>query len=93
MQTTNLDELRQRLDQIDTDLIALLAERFEITAQVGLYKKAHALPPVDEAREAAQFQRIAFLAQTYNLDPTLLHNLFRLIINKVVENHHELQAQ
>jgi len=93
MHTANLSELRKRLDQIDTSLIELLAERFQITEQVGLYKKAHDLPAVDENREAEQFAKITDLAQTYELDPALLRSLFRLIIDKVVENHKELQEK
>lgn len=93
MHTANLSELRKQLDQIDASLIELLAERFQITEQVGLYKKAHDLPASDENREAEQFAKITSLAQTYELDPALLRNLFRLIIDKVVENHQKLQEK
>jgi chorismate mutase len=93
MQTANLSELRKKLDQIDASLIALLAERFQVTNQVGLHKKAHALPAVDEMREAEQFERITSLAQVYGLDQAFLHGLFRLIIDKVVEDHKGLQEE
>jgi chorismate mutase len=91
MQTSDLDELRQSLDRIDTALIALLAERFQITRKIGLYKKENALPSVDATREAEQFARIEQLAQMYGLDQPFLKSIFRLIIDQVVADHEALR--
>lgn len=85
-----LDDLRKSLDNIDTALITLLAERFRVTYKVGLYKKAHGLPAVDQSREAAQFTRIESLATQAGLDPKFAAKLLRTIIDEVVVNHKEL---
>ncbi len=40
-----LAELRASIDNIDAALVHLLAERFKLTKQVGVYKAANDLPP------------------------------------------------
>ena len=37
--TTNLGELRKSIDNLDTALVAILAERFRITERVGELKR------------------------------------------------------
>lgn len=88
----NLQELREGLDAIDTALVALLAERFKLTQEVGLYKKAHQLPPVDKQREALQFERITKLAEDAGLNPEYARNVLRLTIDEVVKNHKAIQG-
>lgn len=87
-----LDKLRAQLDVIDREVIALLAQRFEVTEAVGHYKKQHNLPPVDPAREAKQFERIAELAKEAGLDPLFAQSMLRLTIDEVVKRHKEIQA-
>lgn len=46
----NLEELRKQLDQIDIDLLNILATRMKISKDIGDYKKANNIPPLDKAR-------------------------------------------
>jgi chorismate mutase len=85
-----LDDLRKSLDNIDAALVSLLAERFRVTHKVGLYKKAHDLPAVDQSREAAQFARIESLAMQAGLDPAFAAKLLRIVIDEVVLSHKAL---
>ncbi len=39
--TENLNELRQQIDQIDDDLLAILAKRMRISQEIGQYKREH----------------------------------------------------
>ena len=48
-----LDGLRQRLDELDGEILALFARRQELAGAIDAYKKEHRLPIRDEAREAA----------------------------------------
>lgn len=82
-----LEDLRTSIDNIDTALCALYAERFRITEKVGHYKAAHHLPAVDAAREQRQFHAFTALAKQHGLDPAFVRKLLRLTIDEVVKRH------
>ncbi|KAF0814646.1 P-protein [Andreprevotia sp. IGB-42] len=84
--------LRQQIDEIDRQLLALLAARFRVTDEVGQYKAAHALPAIDPVREQDQMHRVAEAATLQGLDPQFAQRVFRVVIDKVVENHRALAA-
>ena len=90
MNKDELQDLRASLDNIDNALVYLLAERFRITGKVGVYKKAHGLPPVDPSREASQLARIQQLATQAGLDPDFAGRMLRVIIDEVVQHHREI---
>jgi len=54
-----LEDLRKSIDNIDNAIIAMFAERFKVTAKVGVYKATNGLPAKDIEREKIQFQRIS----------------------------------
>ena len=49
-QPSFLTNFRDQIDQIDSQLIELLAKRFEVVKQVGMYKKEHNIPPLQSTR-------------------------------------------
>lgn len=51
MKTNKLTNLREKIDQIDAKIIALLASRAEIVRTVKIVKKQQKLPKVDPKRE------------------------------------------
>lgn len=85
-----LEAMRKSIDNIDNAIVAMFAERFKVTDRVGLYKAQHQLPPKDEARETAQHDRIAELAQQYGLEADFAHSYLNAVIERVVERHHEI---
>ena len=84
-----LSELRDHLDTLDNTIIDNLAERFQITAGVGDYKKRHDLPPFDASREDAIYAKIRLKAAEKGVDPELLVSIWELIITEVKKNHAE----
>lgn len=48
--TENLALLRQQIDRIDTELLDILAKRFEVAREIGRYKKLHRMPVVQANR-------------------------------------------
>lgn len=46
-----LREQRERIDQLDQQIVALLEERFDISLEVGAIKAQHQLPVLDAERE------------------------------------------
>ena len=74
-----LQTLRQSIDGCDQQIISQLAQRVNLVKQVGEYKKARGLPPLDQARwNAAQQVRLDQAAQL-GLDATLTEKIFNLI--------------
>ena len=47
----DLNTLRQEIDHIDRQLVALFEQRMAVTLQVGQYKLANGLPVLDRSRE------------------------------------------
>lgn len=47
---TNLEALREEIDDIDEELIAILVRRMQVVDQIGRYKMLNALSPLDEKR-------------------------------------------
>ena len=46
-----LEDYRRRIDEIDDQLIGLFTERMDTVDEIAAYKRAHALPVLDERRE------------------------------------------
>ncbi|MDR0945353.1 MAG: chorismate mutase [Bifidobacteriaceae bacterium] len=88
-----LAELRGAIDDLDAQLVRVLAERFRTTAQVGRLKADWDLPARDAAREAEQTARLKRLAADSGLDPDFTERLFRVIVDQVVENHKATAAR
>lgn len=48
--TESLQQLRQQIDRVDTELLDLYNRRMEISREIGKYKKEHSMPVVQESR-------------------------------------------
>ncbi|GHT75505.1 cytochrome c4 [Bacteroidia bacterium] len=48
--TESLNELRQQIDQIDDELLAILAKRMRVSQEIGQYKKEHNMPVLQTVR-------------------------------------------
>lgn len=85
--TTQLEEIRASIDNIDAALVHLLAERFKCTKRVGRLKADHDLPPADPARESRQITRLRALAKEADLDPAFAEKFLNFIIGEVIRHH------
>lgn len=85
-----LEVLRREIDAVDERFVALLAERFRITRRVGRIKADRGLPAQDATREAQIDAKVRRLAAEYDLDDTLVSDVLRAVIDRVVAEHREL---
>lgn len=88
-----LERLRGSIDNLDSALLHLLAERFKVTQQVGELKATHGLPPADPAREQRQIERLRALAEDARLDPEFAEKFLNFIVREVVRHHERIAAE
>ncbi len=93
MTNPELARLRGSIDNLDSALIYLLAERFKITRRVGELKAEVGLPPADPEREASQIERLRTVAQDAHLDPEFAEKLLNFIVSEVVRHHERIARE
>ena len=86
-------QLRDSIDQIDDELLAVLARRFEITARVGQLKAEHGLDSVDPVREQEKLQLLDQQALARGLNSEFVRVLFQHVFDEVVKNHRTCRSK
>ncbi len=80
----NIEELRKKINDIDTELIKLLAERRKVSKEVVIAKKESGKPIRDQQREMELLNKIISIGKEYNLDSHFLTKIFYEIIDDSV---------
>ena len=88
-----LEQLRGSIDNLDSAIICLLAERFKITQRVGVLKKSRGLAQADPDREVQQIARLRALAEQANLDPEFAEKWLAFVVAEVVRHHEAIAAE
>lgn len=80
-----MEELRNKIDQIDNKILKLLEQRFKICKKIGDYKKQNNLPIQYLQREK---EIITTKTNMTNLNKTFIKELFELIFkeSKKIQN-------
>ena len=89
---SELIAIRNRIDEIDQGIIELLHERFKLTHDVGVLKANRDMNAQDARREEQKLQALGALSESHKLEPTLVRELFRRIMEEVVRNHERVRA-
>jgi chorismate mutase/prephenate dehydratase len=84
MADPDLASLRDRIEAVDRQLIALVAERLKIVEDVAAAKLAAASPFRDREREDLLLQRLRGLAITAGLDAHQIERMYRVIMDMSV---------
>lgn len=80
--TTALAGLRRQLDEIDGELLQLLARRFDVIHKVAELKKEHAIPVAQPERVAEILDTRATQSEALGLSPALVKRLWQAIIRQ-----------
>jgi chorismate mutase/prephenate dehydratase len=84
MPDPDLASLRDRIEAVDRQLIALVAERLKIVEDVAAAKLAAASPFRDREREELLLQRLRGLAIAAGLDAHQIERMYRVIMDMSV---------
>lgn len=81
----SLDELRREIEDIDRELVELIARRTYVADAVAQVKEEQNLPTTDESQEDRVMKRAGENAKRFEVDANLVKAIFRLLIelNKV----------
>lgn len=80
----DLSTLRDRIDEVDRKIIALLAERLRIVEEVALAKLDAASPFRDREREERLLLRLREHATEAGIDPHQIERLYRVVMDMSV---------
>jgi chorismate mutase len=81
----SLDELRQEIENIDQELVELIARRTYVADTIAEVKAQRGLPTTDEDQEQRVMDRAGENAEQFDVDANLVKAIFRLLVelNKV----------
>ena len=83
----HLARLREEIVALDDALIAVLARRLAVAAEIGAIKQRLGVPVMDPAREAEVVRRAAARARDQGLDPELV----RAVLWRVIDHARGVQ--
>jgi len=86
---SNLKELRKQVDQIDGQIITLLAERLKLAKELADLKKNLKLGVRDELRERAVIDRAREQAGQLGIDPAFAESVVRLMMAQMLGEERE----
>ncbi|MEJ8310554.1 chorismate mutase [Agrobacterium larrymoorei] len=87
-----LASYRRTIDNLDSAVLYILAERFRCTEHVGHLKAEQALPAIDNERERRQLDRVMSIANEVGLSRHFVEGLMTMIVGAVAERHREIAA-
>ncbi|MCG7533773.1 bifunctional chorismate mutase/prephenate dehydrogenase [Pseudoalteromonas sp. OOF1S-7] len=85
-QTSELALLREKIDACDSALVDLLAQRRELTEQVGKIKQATGAPLHVPQREASLIEARRAQAEQKGVNPDLVEDILRRMMREAYEN-------
>ncbi len=77
----SLDDLRKKIDEIDSRLVELISERIRIAEEIGRGKKEDSRLIEDRERELKVLRNVRSMARDKRISPSDMENIYRSIID------------
>lgn len=84
--TESLTILRRQIDEIDNDLLSLLARRMRVSEEIGQYKKEHNMPVLQEQRYDEILQKRIAQAVEMDMHPEFMKTVLVAIHEESVRH-------
>ncbi|MBQ3175410.1 MAG: bifunctional 3-deoxy-7-phosphoheptulonate synthase/chorismate mutase type II [Bacteroidales bacterium] len=88
--TENINILRKQIDDIDEQLLTILAKRMRISREIGTYKKEHNMPILQSGRYNDILENRAKQGQAMNLSPEFVTEIMKSIHEESVKVQMEI---
>lgn len=88
--TESLDALRKQIDELDNQLLELLAKRMRVCREIGQYKKEHNLTVVQTARYSEILQKRGAQASLCGMTDSFIRDVFEHIHEESVAQQIEI---
>lgn len=88
--TENINILRKQIDEIDEQLLTILAKRMRISKEIGIYKKEHNMPILQSGRYNDILENRAKQGQSMNLSPDFVTEIMKSIHEESVKVQMEI---
>ena len=88
--TENLANLRKQIDEIDNDLLELLARRMRVSEEIGMYKKEHNMPILQAQRYDEILQKRIAQAEEMNMNGDFMKTVLVAIHEESVRHQMEI---
>ena len=89
---SGLEPFRERLDELDDEIVRLLGERFETCREIALHKRAHDIPMMQPGRVEQVRARYLERGEEARLPADYTRALFELTIDATCRMEDELMA-
>jgi len=85
----SLEEVRQEISQLDSEIIRLIAERQKLAAKIARIKIAAGLPIHDRERASGVLDSVYTQAAEQRIDPVSVRKIFGILIAMSEERQRE----
>ncbi len=79
-----MDEIRQQIQELDKDLIELIARRMQLSQQLGKFKKETNTPIIDKEREKELLEFWKSFAEEKGLSPEFIKQIWEPILKESI---------
>ena len=86
----DIDEIRNSIDQLDAKIIRLLGERFKYIQEIVKYKGKDKESIIAKERRELVIKTRRELAEKYGLNPDIIEQVYRLLIDHFIDEELDL---
>jgi chorismate mutase len=88
--TEDLSDLRKQIDELDDQLLELLAKRMRISREIGTFKKEHNMIVVQTDRYDEILQKRISQAESMGMNPDFMHTVLEAVHEESVRQQIEI---
>lgn len=77
----DLEEIREKIDVLDSELVGLLEERMKLVTEVAIYKKSQQLEVLNHSREQLVLEKVANQVQNPEYTKAILESYRSILKN------------